>query len=152
MKEEIDKKVTLPTYSHGRSKVKVIDMFSKDRKTNQKDYYSEDVKEIKKDVNNMVRFFNKQNMVVVKELDYYQKLALENDFQELKPKHSKQKNGDHTLEFRIKDKNKAKEVMRQIKENLTDIIIQEREGADLIDVSEESYHGIGNYDKRSYLG
>ena len=147
MQKEIEKKVKVPTDSG----IRVIDFRGKGKKK----YYTEEEKDIRQEVNSMVKFYNKRNIVEVIELNYYQKSALENDFIELKPEVFIE-DEVWILKFNFKDKKKAKKTMKQIKESLVDILIQENESNALEEVSmnwwdkHKDFGGNSNY--KSYFG
>lgn len=146
MLKEIEKKVTVPTYSN-----RIVDIwdYGKKKKKN-KGYFNEGEREIRKEVNRMVKFYNKINMVSVDGLNNYQKLALETDFQDLDGTCFPEENDSFRLEFIFKTHNEALEKMRNIKENLTDVMIQEDE---LNEVSNSGgYKDINEYNKTRFLG
>lgn len=157
MTKEIEKKVTIPMGFQG---IKVIDM----RNKNQNIPYADDEKTIRKDVNAKVRYYQKRKMVEVVDLNDYQKMALENDFPDLDPICFSEKDELFRLQFVFKNKYEAVNKMKNIKDNLVDIMLQEQEteevekDEDIFDSGRfannkpDTYSGIEDYNRRNYLG
>lgn len=166
MQKEIDKKVTLPTAYAG---IKVYEIGgghkgvyrNKNKYKNQNNYQGDEEREVRKEANKMVKYYNKRKMVEISGITNYQKLALENDFGELEPTCFAEKDELFRLEFFFKSKHEALEKMQNIKENLVDIMMQEANqdlGQPLSQDEEdgfnepETYSGIQDYNRRNYLG
>ena len=133
--KEIEKKVT--------ATVNVYDWRDKNLNNYPKYTKSQEEKDIRKDVNTKIRFFNKSNMIEISDLTYYQKLGLESDFPNLDPTCFAETGGKSRLEFHFKSKIESLEMMKQIKENLVIIM---REESDMNQASEEAELGLtGTY-------
>ena len=152
MTKEIEKKVTVPE--------RIPNVYDwKDNKKNKYPMYQQtkEEREIRKEVNVKVRFFNKKNMIEISDLTYYQKAGLENDFSDLNPTCFAETGGNYRLEYHFNNKTESLGIMKEIKENL--IIIMKEEN-DVNSASEEytdpsltgTYDSYDPYNQnRSYL-
>ena len=148
MTKEIDKKVT----------VSVTNVYDWRKNNNYPNYTkSKEERDIRRDINAKVRFFNKKNMVEISNLTLYQKIELMNNFPDLSPTCFAETDGNYRLEYHFNNKTESLDIMKEIKENLNIIMKEENDMNEAFEDddlgSTGTYNSYNPYNKnRGYLG